>query len=257
MERSLDKKRDWVGLFPVGKPNKEYYTYEWNAKGEKKGSLVFASPKIFGSYEFRYFSSSSASYQHLARSSPFSVGPQFELIAELDAKSNTIKGKWTQKSGNVYSSAWIGLFQKSQPVNSQYITWEYASKPNNEVTFAAPIKPMEYELRFFPYSYIDTARSNVVKIEGQDILDARMTPEGLVVSTNIVSVDPYWESAWLGIYLSAENDNREWRRYKKISLRKEDVPFRAPNVHGVYEVRLFANKTYDTIARSNTFTVEQ
>jgi len=149
------------------------------------------------------------------------------------------------------------LFQKSQPLNTQYLTWEYASKPNNEVTFTAPIKPMEYEFRFFPYSYIDMARSNVVNIQGNDVLDTHLTPEGLVVvSTNIVSVDPYWESAWLGIYLSAENDNREWRRYKKISARKGDVTFRPPRVHGVYEVRLFANKSYDLVARGNPFTIE-
>jgi len=250
--------RDWIGLFAADKPNKEYFTYQWNAKAESKGSLTFTSPKVYGTYEFRYFSAAKPSYEHVARSSTLIVGPQYTLVATLDTLTSTIKVKWTQLSGNPYPSAWIGLYTKSQTNNNQYITWEYAAKTNNEVTFAAPIKPMEYECRLFPYSYFDVARSNVITIEGKDVLDASITPEGvLVVKTDIVSVDPYWESGWLGIYLSTENDNRQWKKYKAISQRKGEVTFRPPKVHGVYEVRLFANKTYDVIARSNPVVIQQ
>jgi len=243
---------DWVGLFALDKQNKEYITYQWRGKGETEGSVSFTAPKQYGEYEFRYFPS--GSYQHLARSPKFFVGPTFQLTSQLDESKKNILVSWSQISGNPYSGAWIGLYEKSEVNNSQYITWEYAGK-TNQVSFTAPIKPGEYQARLFPYSYVDVARSNPVCVEGADILLATVTPEGLTVDTDIVSIDPYWESAWLGIYLTAENDNRCWRRYKHLSQRKGQIVFKLPRIHGTYEVRLFANKTYNVVARSNPFQV--
>jgi len=219
----------------------------------KKGSVSFTTPKIYGDYEFRYFSS--GSYQHVCRSNVLHVGPVFEVKGELDAHTKTIRVFAHQISGNSYSP-WVGLYEKKQSDNTQYLTW--ARPKNNEVIFTAPIKPGEYEVRVFPYSYFHVAKSETITIEGQDILKATISAEGdISVATDIVTVDPYRESAWLGIYLTAENDNRQWRKYKNITERKGVITFKAPKIHGVYEVRLFANKTYDTVAKSNPLTLEK
>jgi len=134
-----------------------------------------------------------------------------------------------------------------------YIKWEYASKPSNEAAFDAPFKPREYELRFFTNSYVDVARSNSIRIEGQDSMSAAFEDDSISVKLNIVSVDPYYDNAWLGVYFTHESNNRQWRRYKRFANRTGEVKFNAPRTPGEYEVRMFANKTYDLILKSNKF----
>jgi len=139
---------------------------------------------------------------------------------------------------------------------SNYLNWEHTSKSiNNELTFDAPFKPREYELRFFTNSYIDVARSNPIRIEGKDTMLSNYENGFVTVKLNIVSVDPYYESAWLGLYFTHETNNRQWRRYRYFSNRTADTQFKAPRTGGEYEVRMFANKTYDLILKSNTFTI--
>jgi len=48
---------DWIGLFAVDQANKQYVTYEWRGKQDKKGKLTFVAPSVYGAYEFRYFPS--------------------------------------------------------------------------------------------------------------------------------------------------------------------------------------------------------
>jgi len=146
------------------------------------------------------------------------------------------------------------FFEKSQTNNKQYITWEYAGP---SVSFIAPIKPKEYECRFFTNSYEDVTRSNTIKIEGEDKITASISNGIITVNPHIVSVDPYYDSVWLGVFFTSENDNRQWRRYKFISDRNLEVQFKAPNTPGEYEVRLFACKTYDLIVKSNSFQIEK
>jgi len=161
--------------------------------------------------------------------------------------------KWNQLTGNKYPRAWIGFYEKSQVNNKQFLTWEYASTP--EVSFAAPVKPKEYEFRFFTNSYEDVSRSNIVRVEGEDRLAASISEGIITVKPHIVSSDPYYDSVWMGIFFTSELDNRQWRRYKYITERDTEVQFKAPNTPGEYEVRLFACKTYDLIVKSNSFQI--
>jgi hypothetical protein len=244
---------DWIGLFPVDQPNKQYITYQWRGKNDtNKGTVNFTAPNVYGTYEFRYFVSNS--YQHVAMSNRLRVGPTVELRAQLDEQGKKIIVKTNQVSGNKYSRAWVGLYEKSQTNNKQYITWEYAG---NEVSFVAPIKPKEYECRYFTNSYEDVARSNAILIEGEDRLSASIADGIITVKPHVVSVDPYYDAVWLGIFFTSENDHRQWRRYKYITERDADVQFKAPNTPGEYEVRLFASKTYDLIVKSNSFLIEK
>lgn len=93
------------------------------------------------------------------------------MFAKLDSENNKIRVTWKQISGNSYSRAWVGLYEKTQSNNKQFITWEYASgKPTNEILFELPIKPQIYECRLFVNSYVDIAKSNPITIEGNTIL---------------------------------------------------------------------------------------
>jgi len=247
----LSSNRDWIGLFALDKANKEYVTYQWTGKQLAKGTLSFSAPAM-GEYEFRYFPN--GSYQHISRSNKVRVGPQFEITAVLDKENKKLIAKWKQISGNVYPKAWIGLYEKSQTNNNNFISYQNVNK-NSDVAFAAPFKPREYEFRFFTNSYVDIARSNAVLIEGQDSMTATYNSGNLTVKLNLVSVDPYYESAWVGVYFTHEKDNRQWRRYKYIASRTDDVQFNGPKTPGEYEVRMFANKTYDLLLKSNKFVI--
>jgi len=243
---------DWIGLFPVDQPNKQYITYQWRGKNDtNKGTVTFSAPNYYGTYEFRYFVSNS--YQHVAISNRVKIGPKVELQAQLDETGKKIVVKWNQLTGNKYPRAWIGFYEKSQVNNKQFLTWEYASTP--EISFAAPVKPKEYEFRFFTNSYEDVSRSNIVRVEGEDRLAASISEGIITVKPHIVSSDPYYDSVWMGIFFTSELDNRQWRRYKYITERDTEVQFKAPNTPGEYEVRLFACKTYDLIVKSNSFQI--
>jgi len=245
---------DWIGYYSIDQPNRSYITYEWRGNEEHTGTVSF-TVKNYGDFEFRYFPTNS-SYQHAAISNRVHVGPEFELSATYKKETNKFVGKWAQKSGNSYPSAWVGLYEKSQTNSKQYLAWEYAyGKPNNEILFDSPVKPGEYEMRFFPYSYVDIVRSNCLRVEGEDTLVATPTATGVSVKTHIVSVNPAYETAWIGVYFTSETDNRQWRRYKYISERNQEVEFRGPRTTGEYEVRLFANKTYDLVKKSNVFNI--
>ena len=77
----------------------------------------------------------------------------------------------------------------------------------------------------------------------------------VTIVPNILSVDPYYDSVWVGLYFTAQNDNRQWRRYKYVSDRKTEIKFKAPRTAGEYEARLFACKNLNVIAKSNTFAI--
>jgi len=100
---------DWIGLFSVDQPNKQYITYQWRGKNDiNKGTVTFTAPNYYGTFEFRYFVSNS--YQHVSMSNKIRVGPKIDLFIELDETNKKINVKWNQITGNKYSRAWIGFF---------------------------------------------------------------------------------------------------------------------------------------------------
>jgi len=252
MKNGQSTPNDWIGLYAIDRPNKQYYTYNWRGKNDtSKGTMTFTSPRMYGQFEFRYFVN--RSYEHVAMSNRIRVGPQVDVLATIDNSKNKIVVKWKQLSGNTYPRCWIGLYEKSQENNKLYITYERTT--SLELQFDIPVKPQEYEFRFFTNSYDDVARSNTIKIEGTDSLVASYANKEVTIVPNILSVDPYYDSVWVGLYFTAQNDNRQWRRYKYVSDRKTEIKFKAPRTAGEYEARLFACKNLNVIAKSNTFAI--
>jgi len=249
---------DWVGLFAVNETNRRYITYQWTGKDKTSGTLSFLGPNQYGTYEFRYFPG--GSYQFVAVSNRIKVGPKVEMTASLIGDEHKLAVKYRQISGNEYSRAWIGLYEISQADNRQYLAWEYAPRDNSDgehsILFDCPVKPKRYEFRYFTNSYEDVARSNPVTVEGSDAMTASLANGIVTVNLNIVTIDPYYESAWVGLYFVHEKDNRSWRRYRFVQNRTGAIQFKAPRTAGIYEARLFANKTYDIILRSNQFEIQ-
>jgi hypothetical protein len=251
MIKGKSSPHDWIGLFALEKSNKNYNTYKWRGKEEKKGFVTFQAPSVFGVYEFRYIPY--GSYEHIGISNPVKIGPQVDLIASIESKKISVK--WDKKSGNHYNRSWVGLFSKSEINNKNYISWQYTTEPFTQASFDAPIKPGEYEFRYFPYSYFDTSRSNILIISGNDFAEAFVGPDNTVsVKISIVTVDPYYDAVWVGLYSKLETNQKNLKRYKYIGERKSDVSFRAPEV-GEYEFRLFSKNSSDPFLVSNAITI--
>lgn len=244
---------DWIGIYSPSKPNKKYETYQYRGRAEKKGTVIFTAPSKFGEYEFRYFN---GSYEHSAISNRIVVGPQIQMQAIHDKETNKFKVTWVQTSGNSYPSAWIGFYEKSEGDNTKYITWEYANAPNNEVYFEVPYKPAQYEFRFFPTRYTHVATSNILTITGEDKLGVTFTSDLITVKPNIVSVDPYQDSAWIGLFEVSETNHQQWKKYKYVQDRTLPLHFKRPKKGGHYEVRLFAKKSYDLITKTDPFLLQ-
>jgi hypothetical protein len=240
---------DWIGIYSPNTPNKKYLTYQ-RINNLQKGAVTFSAPAEYGEYELRYFAS--GSYEHLAMSNKVIVGPQFAVQAIHDSTTKKITVTWSQSSGNTYNKAWIGLYEKSQP-NKSYITWNHAGM--GQVVFDAPVKPAEYECRFFSYSYYDVAHSNIVRIEGIDKLELSYDGTSVTCKVNVVTVNPAVDYIWVGLYATETPESKNYVKYKKVYDRYADVVFHTSfKKAGTYEARLFAN-TAEPLLKSNPFTV--
>lgn len=189
-----------------------------------------------------------------------------QLTATLKPELKKIVVNINRISGNDHARAWIGLFEKGQTDNKQYITYEYASK-TDQILFDAPVKPGQYEVRYFTNSYVDVSRSNPVSIEGwwisfqqliwigKDTLSASWENGFVTVHLNVVTVDPTVDHVWVGLYFDTEKNNKQWRRYKYVAQRASIIQFKSPKTTGTYEARVFASNKYDPIIKSNTFQI--
>jgi hypothetical protein len=141
-----------------------------------------------------------------------------------------------------------------------------------ELSFDVP-KAGQWRLRLFSdRSYIDVA-SGSAYIAGEDKLELSVSGQEMKVDCYITTVDPLRDYVWVGVYKVEEKDQRQYRRYKYLvpqttaSSPSSSLPtssarapystltFRAPIHSGVYEARLFANKSYEVISRSGSVTI--
>lgn len=109
---------------------------------------------------------------------------------------------------------------------------------------------------------------------GSDSLTASFENGRIVVKVKALTVDPTTDHVWIGaccrssrdrslscliigLFRNGEAANNMWVRYKWVKDRFTDVSFGAPKQHGTYELRLFANKTYNVVCKSNSVEVPE
>jgi len=217
----------------------------------------------FGDYQFKYTDKTS---RVIACSNVISVGPEFRLsVTKVEELKYSVK--YAQISGNQYPSAWIGLYPKTELNNHQYSSYQWLSNSVNlSLTFEIP-KVGDWEFRLFPlrnllgpYLHVSSAP---LKLEGSDELELSIKEDGslgqAIIHYNIVTVDPERDSVWIGLFVKQETNNRQFRRYKNITTCNESrgvISFKKPIHGGIYEARLFALRTYQPIATSNSVLVE-
>jgi len=206
----------------------------------------------------------------VATSNVVTVGPVYRMTAtalpEESGKEMTMVVSVSQLSGLEYSTAWIGMYEKSETDPKQYKTWEWLTSgkivdlnektKTQQLTFKAA-KSGDWEFRLFPlrtYVHIATAQ---LTLKGSDSINISVNGTELTVAADIITVDPLTEYVWVGVYKVDELNNRQWRRYSYIThAGKSSIVFKTPIHTGVYEARLFAKKSYDVLQRSNAIAIQ-
>jgi len=238
---------DWIGFYTDGASPKDYLTYEW--VGTKRGTTNFKAPAISGNYIFRYFVNKS--YVCWGSSNLVAVGPSFELIPSV---LNAIEVKITVKqlSGQPCPNAWVAMYEPDKD-NKSYYTYSYLGT-NSELTFKIP-KVGIWEFRLFPQKSYNTAATCKVDLNGNDKIDLSIVNNQAVISYKVVTVDPYYDNVWIGIFNQNETDNKQWRRYKYVYSSEGQLFVKAMQTQGTYEARLFARGSSTVLCRSNTVTI--
>jgi hypothetical protein len=270
-------------------------TKDTNGQPLMKGTLTFVPPCISGRYVCQYYTmtNKSGDYSCTAISNPILVGPRFSIKASISQSSTSMPAKiivdcqQVSSQNKFASGAWLGVYRddKDGGISSHldtknYHAFEWLSN-GKDVTPAPPkaesLTVVEKELSFEvpkagPWhfrlfadrSYIDVA-SGSIHIPGEDKLNLSVSGPEMKVDCYITTVDPLRDYVWVGIYKIDEKDQRQYRRYKYLPLITSSSPsaqvphstliFKTPIHSGVYEARLFANKTYEVITRSESITI--
>lgn len=266
---------DWVAIFKEGEKNSGAYvgSYQWRSEDAAGGTIELQAPNEYGTYVARYMHYRSfRSYFCVAESAAFSVGPVIKLDATVEtvaaASAGSVEEKrvsirWSKEAGHQPSRPWFGLYHRAQPDNRSYITFEWADKAEGAegvpVSFDLPVKPGDYQVRFFPGNadkYAAGATSEDFRVDGEDKLDivGEVTDTAITTKFQIVNVDPKADKAWIGIYRKEEESNRRPRRYKWVGAEREgELTFTSVPIHGgTYVAKLMA-LNYQVLAVSAEF----
>jgi len=251
---------DWIGLYraQADKRHKDYDTYQWvPAPGD--GELQFQVPNKYGKFEFRYFRGRRG-YLLKAVSPPFAVGPDVNLnVCRIPGKME-IAVKFQEKTGDktFENVGWIGIYDKNESNNKSYIAYDWLAngREKGELTFPVP-KNGDYEVRYFPQRrYYDTNKMPILVAEN-NVLLLKKDEAAKVTKVNykVCSVDPETDYTWIGLFFVDEQDNTRWRRYSYVTEKEGELSFKTPLHAGVYQARLFANKSFVPILKSENIVV--
>jgi len=250
---------DWIAMYDSDSQDvKSYLSWFWVPSSSQKGSMKVYPPN-YGKFIFRYFSNKC--YKLWGVSNAVFVGPEYKLeAAKNPSADNQAVVCFEQLSGNLHRNAWIGLYDKFQQDNNRYIDFKYLAHTNNlKLTFDIP-KYGEYEFRLFPErpyfgSYVDVKRCDF-DLRGKDELKLEQVGPKIKITGKLLSVDPYTDSAWVGVFFVSEGNNKQWRRYKYLYSSNVDIEFKTLQHSGTYEARVLAQKSYDkVVCRSNPITI--
>eukprot|EP01080_Neovahlkampfia_damariscottae_P008600 gene8600-425_t len=250
----------WVGMYVVGeKKDGHYITYQWVASAIDS-KLTFNAPNYPCKIEFKYFNRK-FNKAEITSKIEISVGPQFQILSVI--KDKKIHGGWTQTSGEPkIESAWVGLYEVNEKSNSKYIAYQKTTIKENQFIFETPITPKDYEVRLFTSSmlsnYNEMGRSAHITVTGIDSLSLKKDEKFIIASPDIVTIDPYTSSSWIGLFKVEQVNSKLYVDYTYLVDRTKEISFKIPKAGGKYEVRIFTNSGYENVLiRSNSIEIEE
>lgn len=207
----------------------------------------FQLPYLPGIYELRFFPTG-GSYDCLAKSKVFQVGPIVQLVFRDDpSNDDQFILNWEQKFGLVsINSGWVGIYKVSDQSLVSY--HNVNTSESGQFTFKKPRPPGKYQFCFY-WEQIRVAESKIFEITGEDDLICTLQSDGrhvLVepVIRKIAENSLHTTFPWIGVYVVGETNYRNYLDYKMIkSFTQKQMlmfgPFQYPEQSIEYEFRLF------------------
>jgi len=230
--------RDFVTIVPKGTREGAYQAYEYV---DKPGVLTLRLAPQPGDYEIRLLGAATP-YPTLAR-----------RALKLEAVVATVDGPAQVAAGAKFQVRWTGPANTRdyvgigslEPGATPYLTYEYA-REGNPLSFTAPDKAGDYELRYF--------LGNGDKVIGSK----RFTVGSVSASVSVpaqVGAGARFSVAWKGpnnardfiTMVKAGTPEKRYERYEYTSA-GNPLELRAPDQPGEYEVRYLTAQSYATLA---------
>ncbi|KYQ93027.1 hypothetical protein DLAC_05636 [Tieghemostelium lacteum] len=159
--------RDWVGIYTLTARNKKY-SESLYANATK--SVTFASPRVPGIYEVRYFVYPTKYNEQVKSTFELVDNDSVVISTPIASPEEEFKVEYTINTIQPSTSDWVGIFSVDEENNKNYISSKYTNGTGHgELNLNAPSKPGEYEVRFFSYTkgkYITHKISNRFLVTG-------------------------------------------------------------------------------------------
>jgi len=124
--RAAERSGDWIGLYLVSTySNAQYIQQHPVSSANSKGEIIFDAPRQPGSYELRYFFSSSkhgTGYAYSGKSEQIVIPQEDEM--HVMCTHPVLRVHWQTYSQEPSKKDWIGLFDSSDE-KAKRLGWEY------------------------------------------------------------------------------------------------------------------------------------
>ena len=251
---------DWVGLYAEGAADASYVTRFYTSGRATDRTLATLPGSVpAGTYELRLFTNDTLT--RLATSNAFAVaaGPSVTASPVAVAAGDTLTVTW---AGLVAPTAtdWVALVPLNGP-DASFVAWSYTTgAADGTVGLALPtaVPWGTYELRLFRQdSWQRLAVSNTVAVDPTLVMSPTTVAPGGTVTVTWAGIPTPTPADWLALVpLNAPNAN--YVAWVYASGRAADsVLFVLPSAlpAGSYDLRLFANNSWQRLAVSNVVTV--
>jgi len=185
------------------------------------------------------------------------------------AAGGTVTATWSG-IGSPTSTDWIGLYPTG--ASDQYtsrISWRYTTGTASgsvPYTIPATLAPGTYELRLFTnftYNRIGTSNTFTVTASPPVTASLSVTPSSIAAGGTVTvtwsGIAAPTSTDWIGLYAPGTPDSYQYyyRWQYTTGTASGSMPFAIPATlpPGTYELRLYANFTYNRIGTSNSFAV--
>jgi hypothetical protein len=279
---------DWIGLYAAGAADTAYLQWRYlngaltpPPTGTSDASLSFLMPTTPGAYEFRLYAHNA--YERLASSSVVTVPVS---SARLAVNGVDAPGAVTASAGMPLTvvlthgpanpSDWVGLFA-AVAADTSPIAWSYLDGHTTPpaqglvaatLRFLAPVTSGTYEIRAFAANTFNrlaasgplsvTPSQATIAVNGTNPPTGVTAPPASALAIQVTG-GPGNPTDWIGPFRASDTDASPltWQYLNgltappAVGLTAASLTVTLPADAGAYEIRLFADNSYNRLATSN------
>ena len=261
---------DWIGVYAGGGST----LFEWRylngsqikpATGVNAAVVDLPTPTTPGNYDVRLYTGGA-----LLANAVISVTAKPNPSVTVSSTTATIGAAVTAAVANGPGNAgdWIGLYAVSDPAH--YLDWKYlngsqfapaAGTGAASVSFAMPMTPGAYVLRFFDFNHtlLATSATVTVAMPGTSLVVNTQSVEIGGVVTATVTNGPGARTDWIALYPAGSSTYVDWKYLNgtqyapPTGMTSATVTMTMPMTPGNYTMRLYTGSTL--VASSATIVV--